>query len=190
MVRYLGSKISFFAAVITPLFVCCPLIFGVASFCTSANEMTALLLAGGFLCALIWGLYIRNVSNQLYSWGLFQNEGVRVMIGLSKSSVIIYEKCKACGIGSYIHGILNSKVGTKIYYIYLSYDAFDETFRTHINLWKPSKTQIKLEFSKKVYEHLIDVLPNKQKQMLRQDFEKMSKARGWSSDPSKNQPHD
>ena len=83
-----------------------------------------------------------------------------------------YKKCKGCGIGYYIHGILNSNAGTTVFYIFFSYDAFNESYRANMNLWKPTKTKIKVVFSKKLYDYLIDVLPPKQSATLQRDYEK------------------
>ena len=85
---------------------------------------------------------------------------------------MVYEKCSGCGIGLYTHGILNSKAGTRMYFIYLSYDMFDERFREDINLWKPSQTRIKVQFDVKLYDYLLTVLPKKQSRMLLRDYEK------------------
>jgi len=172
MKKYLGSKVTAFAAILAALFTCCPLIFGFCALFTEISGATVFLALGGIACTVIWGLYIKNISNQLYSWGTFQNKDVRVTTGFSKSNKIIYEKCKGCGIGFYTHGILNSKAGTKIYFIFLSYDVFDESFRSDINLWKPSQTRIKVAFSKKLYNYLIATLPKKQSLMLRSDYER------------------
>lgn len=172
MRKYLGSRITAFAAIVAPLFLCCPLLLGVRALCTEINGATVFLAVGGIACAFVWGLYIKNIRNQLYSWGFFTSDGVQIMTCFSKSTTIVYEKCKGCGIGFYTHGILNSKVGTKIYFIYLSYDMFDEYFRPNINLWKPSRTQIKVQFSKKLYDYLLVVLPKRQSQMLFRDYKK------------------
>lgn len=172
MRKYLGSTITAFAAVVTPLFLCGPLLFGVYTMCVGINGASVFLALMGISCTLVWGIYMREINIQLYSWGYFREENVHVVTGLSKFSTIVYEKCKSCGIGFYTHGILNSKVGTKIYFIYLSYDVFDERFRSNINMWKPSQTQIKVQFSKKLYDYLLVVLPKKQSQMLFRDYKK------------------
>ena len=172
MRKYLGSKITAFGAVVAPLALCGPLLFGVCALCTEISGATVGLALMCIACTVVWGIYIRDIGTQLYSWGSFQNEAVQIMTGISKSSTMVYKKCKGCGIGFYIHGILNSKAGTKIYFIYLSYDMFDESFRSNINLWKPSPTRIKVEFSKKLYDYLLTVLPRKQSQMLSRDYEK------------------
>lgn len=118
------------------------------------------------------GLLIKRTSNQLYSWGYFDIEGIQVKTLFSKAQTIEYKKCRGCGIGYYIHGILNSNAGSTIYYIFFSYDAFHESYRTNMNLWKPTQTQIKVEFSKRLYDYLIEVLPPKQSVMLQRDYKK------------------
>lgn len=172
MRKYLGSKITAFAAIVAPLFACFPLLLGVCALCTEVSGATVFLMFGGIACAFIWGLYIRSIRNQLYSWGYFTSDGVRIKTCFSKSSIMVYEKCRGCGIGLYTHGILNSKVGTKMYFIYLSYDMFNERYREDINLWKPSQTRIKVQFDAKLYDYLLAVLPEKQLRMLLRDYKK------------------
>ena len=130
------------------------------------------LASGSIACTILWGLYINSISYQLYSWGTFTNDSIQMTTGLTKKNTLLYEQCKGCGIGFYIHGILNSSIGTKIWYIYFSYDMFDENYRSKINLWKSSPTQIKVQFNKKLYEYLLTVLPKKQSQMLFLDYKK------------------
>lgn len=170
MRKYLGSRITAFAAIVAPLFLCCPLLFGICALSTEISGATVFLFFGGIACAFVWGVYIKNISNQLYSWAYFTDKAVLIKTCFSKSVSMEYEKLKGCGIGFYTHGFLNSKVGTKIYFIYLSCDVFDERFRSNINLWKPSQTRIKVQFSKKLYDYLLVVLPSKQSQMLIRDY--------------------
>jgi len=170
MRKYLGSKITAFAAIVAPLFVCCPLLFGIFALRAEISGATAFLFCGGLACTFVWSLYIKNSWNQLYSWGYFMGEAVRIKTFFSPNISLSYEKCKGCGIGFYTHGILNSKLGSKVYFIYLSYDALDEHYRTNMNLWKPSKTRIKVRFSKKLYDYLLLTMPKKQSQMLARDY--------------------
>ncbi|MBO5797899.1 MAG: hypothetical protein J6R77_06095 [Clostridia bacterium] len=172
MKKYLGSKLTAFGAFVAPLFLCAPLVFGIIVLCTEISGATIFLAFLGIGCSLVWGVYVKNKGAQLYSWGRFQSNGVEIISGFSKRNTMIYEKCKGCGIGFYTHGLLNSKAGTKIYFIYLSYDAFDESFRSNINLWEPFQGRIKVQFSKKLYEYLLSVLPKKQSQMLCRDYER------------------
>jgi len=59
----------------------------------------------------------------------------------------------------------------EIYFMFLSYDLFDESFRWNMNLWKSSQTRIKVQFNKKLYDYLLTVLPKDLSQMLRRDYE-------------------
>ncbi len=183
MRKYLGSLLTAYAAVIAPLFVCGPVVFAISALCSQISVETVFLACGCIACALVWGLYIKKISNQLYSWGHFTNHDVRIITGVSRRSTIVYEKCKSCGIGFYTHGVLNSKVGTKIYFIFLSYDRFDESYRSNINLWLPSQSQIKVQFSQKLFNYLLAVLPPKQSQMLSRDYRKYLGEPGDSSLP-------
>ena len=94
------------------------------------------------------------------------------MIVGHKKNTIIYSKCKGCGIGFYTHGVLNSNIGTRRYFIFMSYDVFDETYRSNINLWKPSDTRIKVKYSKELYDYLVSVLPENKAKRLLSDYKK------------------
>ena len=57
-----------------------------------------------------------------------------------------YEACQTVGIGCYTHGVLGSRLGTKIQFIYLSYDYLDVKYSEKINLWKANTQRIKVQF--------------------------------------------
>lgn len=172
MKKYLGSEMTAYAAIIAPFFIFGPLLFGIFVLTAEISGATVFLALLCASCAVIWGLYIKSKSAQLYSWGYFNHEGIQVRTLFSGKQMIEYKKCRGCGIGYYIHGVLNSNAGTKIFYIFFSYDAFDESYRTNMNLWKPSKTQVKVEFSKELYYYLLEVLSPKQSARLSRDYEK------------------
>ena len=180
MKKYLGSEITVFAAIIIPIFLCFPPAFGFFAMCSKISVATVFLTLGGVGCSVIWGLYTKKYINQLYSWGIFQKKAVKVITLFSKNSIILYDKCKSCGIGFYTHGVFNSQIGTKVFFIFLSYDVFNEKFRSKINLWKPTETRIKVKFSKRLYEYLLTVLPRKQSLMLQNDYKKYCKAEDGS----------
>ena len=89
MRKYLGSKITAFAAIVAPLFACFPLLLGVFALCAEISGATVFLMFGGIACAFVWGLYIRSIRNQLYSWGYFTSDGVRIKTCFSKSSIMV-----------------------------------------------------------------------------------------------------
>ena len=64
----------------------------------------------------------------------------------------------------------DSPLGSDVYYIFLSLAPLPEHFRKQINLWQPSDKQIKVLYSKRLYEHLLAVLPTKQAGMLKNDY--------------------
>ena len=177
MRKYLGSTITAYAAFVAPLIgLGLPLILGILALSSEVSGVSFLLAAGCMAGMIVYGLYIKSISNQLYSWGDFSTDGVKIRTLFSKNTILMYEKCNSCGIGFYTHGILNSKTGSKVYFIFLSYDVFKESFRQNMNLWKPSQTQIKIQFDKKLYDYLLTVLPKKQKKMLSQDYTKFLKS--------------
>ena len=92
MRKYLGSRITAFAAIVAPLFLCCPLLFGICALSTEISGATVFLFFGGIACAFVWGVYIKNISNQLYSWAYFTDKAVLIKTCFSKSVSMEYEK--------------------------------------------------------------------------------------------------
>ncbi len=184
MMKYLGSPVDAFAAIITPMFVCLPLPFAICALCTGVDIARIILLIGCVLCVAVWGLYLKQIRIQLYSWGYFFDTNIKVKTLFARPYFIEYTKCFGCGIGYYTHGIFNSQVGTKIYYIFLSYDKFDELYRTRINLWRPTKMRIKVKFSRDLYDYLIEVLPKAQSRALEQDYRQYYKKTRKTEDDS------
>lgn len=170
MKKYLGSPIDAFGAFVILLLICFPIPFAASSFSSGIDAARILLLLGCVLCVAIWCVYLKKITIKIYAWGCFDNNSVRITALFTKPFSIVYSKCFGCGIGYYTHGILNSKVGSKIHYIFLSYDRFDEQYRERINLWRPTKTQIKVKFCKELYDFLIAVLPKTQARMLERDY--------------------
>ena len=139
MKKYLGSSMTAFAAVVTPLFVVLSLLFaGIILFTAEISGATVFLSCMCCGCSVIWFVFIKKEALQLYAWGTFEQTCVRIHSPFTSEIVLDYNKCKDVGIGWYTHGVLNSRIGSKIYFIYLSYEYFDEKYREKINLWKPN----------------------------------------------------
>ena len=172
MKKYSGSRINAFGVGIALLFAFGPIIFAVSLLLTDFSGAVLFLAIGCLACSLVWLLYLKQAANQLYAWSVFQREEILIKCLFSKDNVLPYSKCNGCGIGFYTHGILNSKAGSKIYFIFFSCEPFEEFFRSRINLWKPSQSRVKVCFSPKLYNYLIEVLPAKQARMLKSDYEK------------------
>ena len=174
MKKYLGSGMDAYAAVVMLIFSVFPIGFGILAISSERSVATFFLLALGFSCSVSCGFYIWSCRYQLLSWGDFREKAVCVHVLFREEFALDYDKCRGCGIGMYRHAFMNSQnsmLGSNVYFIFMSLDCFPEKYRTRINLWKPSKTQIKVGFSKKLYEYLMEVLPPKQSAMLRRDYE-------------------
>ena len=187
MKKYLGSIMTAYAAVIAPLFIVLPLLFAVIILCTTdiggASVFLSCMLCG---YSVVWIIYIKRIMLQLYAWGNFSENCVKIRCPFFKEYVIDYEKCLAVGIGCYVHGILNSCSGSKLYFIYLSYDYFDTKYAEKINLWKPNFRRIKVRFDNKLYTYLLSNLPKKQAKMLEQSYRNSSLGQ---SNSNKNNNH-
>ena len=171
MKRYLGSAITAFAAFMIPFFILFPVAFAILVLSVEISFATSLIFLGCISCSITFFIYLKQVNNQIYTWGYFSSNNVEIKTLFSKGYTINYSSCKACGIALYTHGFLNS-VGSNKFFIFLSYNRFDEKYRYKINLWKPSRTQIKVEFDTNLYNYLLTVLPDKQVRMLVNDYEK------------------
>ena len=169
--RYLGSKLTVFAAIVTPCFAVLFLLFGVTALKAERSFATFFVF---FICVsgcLFSGYYLFKVRNQLFSWGIFSKDSVLVSVPFQKNFSLSYDKCQGCGIGSYCHSFLNrGHIGSVIYFIFLSIEPFDEKYRNQINLWQPSVSRIKTAFNEELYEYLITMLPHKQAEMLKRDY--------------------
>lgn len=171
MKKYLGSKITGFLAIVSPLlFVILPFAFGTIVLITSSNFAAIFVSLMCYLCVLIFILYLKHIFCQLYTWGIFDKEKIHVKTILGKNYDVFYDRCSTIGIGSYNHSTFLGGFGKNIYFLFFSYEPFDEKYRKQINAWNPSKTQIKVEFDEKLYEYLIHTLPRKQALILMQEY--------------------
>lgn len=176
MNKYLGSYTNVYAAVCCLIFSLCPCCFGVFVLMSGFKNDTISVFVFCIFCSVIFSVYTITVSDQLYSWGKFENVSVRVRTLFGKGYIIEYDKCTDVGIGYYVHGLLNG--GVKVYYIYLSYKMIDKRHISNINLLKPSNGFVKVGFSKKVYKYLLKTLPKRQATMLLTSFIRHFGAKG------------
>ena len=170
MKKYLGSCITAFAGVVIPVFIVASVVFAAIVCLTEISGASIFITLLCVSCACIWCVYIKKYVSQIYSWGIFEESGVIVKTLGKERFFIDYSKCKSIGIGSYTHGILNSNVGSRVYFIYFSYDKFDKNFKTSINLWHSTQTRIKVRYEPKLFWYLMKVLPQKQSVALERDL--------------------
>lgn len=175
MKKYLGSVMTAYAAIVMPLLCLFPLILMVLALTSKISFATVFISIWCALGIIFFGIWLKQISFQLYSWGTFKKDRVVIKSIFRKKQEILYEKCRGCGIGFYVHGILGSRAGSNIFFIYLSYDPFDEKYRAHMNKWAPTDTRIKVAFNCKLFDYLLEHLPYKQAKMLQRDYEKYKK---------------
>lgn len=173
MKKYLGSYMNVYGAVVAPVFAILPLVLAVyIGVTTEISGAAVFLICLCCACSVIWSVYVKKEALQFYAWGTFEQDCVRIRGLFVPEFILEYKMCKDVGVGSYTHGILNTSVGSKIYFIYLSYEQFDEKYRHHINLWKPNTKRIKIQFSQEALSYLCACLPKNQAKMLENSYEK------------------
>lgn len=171
-VRYIGDKMMLYVAALVPLFIIGPLVIsGLVMFKWCKGDYAALIL--GALFAL-WAVYntwffAKNVfPKQFFAICVLDDRAVTVKRLFKRDCVIEYAKCNAVGIGSYIHTIAPTSVGTEQKFIYLSYERLTDRLVNNINQLNPDKSRVKIGFSEKTYRYLMEHLPPEQASKLRQ----------------------
>lgn len=173
MKKYLGGVMGAYCAVMSFIAIVVSIIFAIVILLSGIDAGRIFLALLCVSCIIIWCLIIRKYAIQFYGWGVFNEKGIQIKTLFSRKPIEIeYAKCKSIGIGLYVHGVMNSDVGSKVKYIFFSYEPFNEEFRLNINQWQPAPTRIKVEFSKKLYDYLLTVLPEEQADCLKSDYEK------------------
>ena len=161
----------------SPLFTIGPVAFIFIMLSSSVNPATVLLSVLFLSGSVLWFYYLWTIRNQFCAWGQFEKDALRVKVLFQKPFWIPYENCMGCGIACYRHSLLNKKdtpLGSIQAYIFLSLEPFPEKYRYNINMWKPSKTRVKVQFSEKLYQYLLGTLPSKQARSLKNDYQRFA----------------
>ena len=169
--KYLGGWSDIEYAVVLPCMVVGPVIFACIMLTIGIDGATIFLAIFCVICSIMWGVLTWKYRSTFYAWGSFQNDAVYVKVLFDKVFPIYYEKCKSIGIGLYVEGFTSKEVGFRYYYIFFSYEHFDEKYRANINEMKPSHTFVTVGYSKRLYEYLLTVLPQHHAAALRHDYE-------------------
>lgn len=171
-IRYIGNAMTAFFAVMAAAFVVFPIL--AVPLILSSGISTGSIMVAAFcvLVSVIWCLYGRsvNIAMQLYTWCEFQKDNVTVRTLFHGKYQVDYVNCTDVGVGYYVHGVLNSNIGTKVPFIYLSCHKVDAKYKCQMNQLKPSRTCIKIGFRQKTYQYLLDHLPPKQRSMLESSY--------------------
>lgn len=170
MRRYVGSPLTAYAAIAAPCLSLFCLGFGIFAIISEISPATCFVFILGVSVAVAWVLYIKKISKQLYSWACFGKEKVSIKGLLSKLYEIEYSKCRSVGIGFYVHGYTSPDIGIRQWYIYFSYDLFEEKYKAAINHWHINERRLKVGFDKRLYKYLLKTLPQAQAVMLERDY--------------------
>ncbi len=173
MKRYLGAYMNVYITVCSIALVLGTLgtgIFWLVAYGDITGSVFLFVGSGVFLLPMI--VY----SEQMLAWVSLDESKLKITALFRKSHSIEYSKCVDVGIAYYFHGAINSSViGSKVYYIYLSYTYLKPKYKNNINLAQPTKTFVKIGYSKKTYEYLMKVLPKRQAIMLCDSYKRTFK---------------
>ena len=160
-----------FAGIVLVVFCVLPIILAkfILTFEDSVTSkvMAVLCVFASILCVA----YMVRYSDRLFSWGVFEEDRVVVKNPFKRIFYIEYDKLVDVGFGYYVHGILNTQVGSKVNYIYLSCVYLTEKDKINTNLLPITNKFVKVGYSEKLYNYLIDVLPEKQSRKLKRSKE-------------------
>ena len=166
--RYIGNYLTVFLAFAYLLLLLLPVMLAVIILNSQMNYATAFITLMCIMTVIVLIIYGKKVSlfSQLYTWCIFEDDGVAIKTLFSKKYKLYYTQCRDIGVIYYIHGILNSRLGSKQFFIYLSYDMIPAKCINEANHLIPTKTTIKISYNKSTFNYLTSVLPKKQKEIL------------------------
>ena len=161
---------NLYCAFLCPMLMLFSLAFAVLVLSTHISFPTIFIATCCFAFALLIAYIAYQNRYSLFAFGHFDFEGVHIKCLFSPEDFIPYTNFNYIGIGMYVHGVMNTKLGSKHFYIILSCEGFDEKLKLDINRWKASEKRIKAGFDPKLYKHLLMVLPTKQKLKLQEEY--------------------
>lgn len=166
MKMYLGSYIDLYCVCCLFVLLLLTLSFSIIVLMSEISFATLFILIMCIGTLLIYGYLFVRLNNQFLLWGVFNEKGIVVKTIFKKSVCFEYSKCKDIGLAYYVHHLWYSSVGSKVKYIYLSYDIVDKKYLKQINKLKNNERFIKIRFCPKAYRYLKENMPYKQKSML------------------------
>ncbi len=173
MKRYAGDYMTAYCGFVLLVFTLGPIVF--SCYLLLPNIGYAQILFS-FLCVVNSGLcayWMISRSETMYCWYVFNEEGIVVKNIFKRTYLVSYSEFANVGIGYYIHGVMNSDIGSKMYYIFFSKQMIDDQYKSQINLVKPSKTFLKIGFNQKTYQYLVEHLSNSHVKLLSMDAKRL-----------------
>lgn len=171
MKKYLGAWINAYCAIAILIIAVLGAALGISS--VSSDAAGILLAVFLFSADVILGIFMYRERYSLFAFGDFQESQVVIKVPFCKKSVIAYEEIVSCGIAMYTHAYMDRRdsiLSSDVFYFFISKDVFPRRYRTEINKWRLSASQIKVAFSKELYDYLMVNLPPKMQRMLQGDY--------------------
>lgn len=162
MTKYFGIRPNIYRAVFG-LACITGVSFLIFASARTQNE-TSLALVLIIECSVLGFCILKRERKRLYYSVEFGSVGINPKSLFSKSELIPYKSFRRIGIA------VSEKGGKEKYYIFFSPDEFDESNRCRTEQWKATGGRLAIKFDKKLYKHLLSVLPAKQKLFLDMDY--------------------
>ncbi len=175
--RYIGDFLTVYVGLALILLILMPIGFSIIVLTSDINIATLTLALMCFICSLVYILYLLKTNKQLFSWCIFSDCSVKVRTLFGSDFLLEYNKCTDIGLGYYKHSVLNSSLGSIVWYIYLSYDRVPKEYTSQINLLKTTDSCIKIGFRKETLCFLMKNLPSTQSKILYNSIMKNKEAR-------------
>ena len=168
--RYIGNRLTLYAAFIYILFLIFPIII-ILTVTRLGMDTSSIFIS--FICIFVEIIFLFygykfSLFTQFFSWCVFDKSGVTVITCFKKKYKLYYSQCTDIGIIRYKHSILNSSLGTKQFFICISEKRITQNYIEEANRLLPNKGTVKVSYNKKTKEYLLNVLPNN----LRHQFER------------------
>lgn len=164
MKKYMGSKIDLYVAMCLLLFVAIPLTLLVLFLLNfPKRDIVAALIIVSLLIygVVVWGWMTKRNHYRLFTVAEFGENHVVIRTLFKKPRTVNYDEFKCCCMAYYIHGVLNTSLGSTVRYVILSKEPFPSEYRERVNLWKFDEDTIRVGYSKELVEYLLNVLPRK-----------------------------
>ena len=165
--RYIGNFLTSYVSICVVVLIIFPIVFALITLLSAVNGATIFL---SFMClasSILWLCNLLKTHRELFAWCTFCECSVKIKMLFEKSFELEYDKCVDIGVGYYIHSTLNSSLGNKVLYIYLSYDKLQEKYKKHINLLRVTDRCVKIGYKKETLDFLMNKLPKQQLEILK-----------------------
>ncbi len=171
-IRYCRNLMTAFYAVVFVAFIVFPVLAIPFILLSRVCSATIFLSAGFLLTSILWCFYGRsvNITMQFYTWYVFKGDCVIICTLFHQKTQVQYADYADVGVGYYSHGLLNTTVGSKVWFIYLADHKIDSKYKDRMNMLKPSQGCLKVGFRKKTYQYLLNNLPTRQAKMLERSY--------------------